>query len=111
MCKDNGISSPRVQQKIYHMARDEAVTALRERGVVDPDEEVDRFNDNFMDFLETIITIQPKSTTSTPLPVVHKSPFRDPIHQMPKVDVKIPATSGVGIVVKSQEVIHANIHK
>jgi hypothetical protein len=91
------------------MARGETIGALKGRGNPDPDEEVEGFEEHFMDFLTTIIMVQPRSAVTSPPSMPSKSPYRDLAHQMSKVDAKIPATSGVGKFSKPQDIEPAPI--
>ena len=94
--------SPKSQQKIYLYAREEAIVAMRYRGVSNPVEEDEGFDIHFMDALQDAIWAQPGSQRATLPPLPPKSPFKNKSHQMSKADAQLPAATGVGFFKQSQ---------
>ena len=102
-CKheDYGIASPHAWQKLYLMVREETIDAMLEQGICNPEKGDNGFEGHYMDFLKTLILIQPASqetTLSTPI----RSPLKDLSHWMSKADERLPATTGIGRLIKSQ---------
>ena len=61
------------------MVREETIDTMLEQGIYNPEEGDNRFEGHYMDFLKTLILIQPASrgtTLSTPI----RSPLRDLLH-------------------------------
>jgi len=103
VCKDYGITSPRMWQRIHLQAREEAVASMKVYGSCELDEDDDGFEDHFMGALTLLMSVQPGSQGTTPPTLPPKSPRRESNHRMPKEDAIMPATTGVGIMTQMQD--------
>ena len=108
VCKDHGITSPRARQRIYLQARDEAVASMKVLGPCEPNKKDEGFEDHFMGALTLLMSIQHGSQGTTPPPLPPKSPRRDSTHRMPKEAALMPATTGAGIIIHSQDMHPVN---
>ena len=102
MCKDFGVTSLILQQKIYLYVREEAIVAMQYRGVSNLVEEDEGFDIHFMDALQDAIQAQPGLQRAILPPLPPKSPYKNKLHQMSKADAQLPAATGVGLLKQSQ---------
>ena len=104
VCKDHGITGSRAQQRIYLQAHKEAVASMKVHRPHEPDEDNEGFEDHFMGTLTLMMSIQPGSQGTSPPTLSPKLPHRDSAHRMSKEATIMPATTGVGIIIQSQDV-------
>jgi len=99
MCKQARLRSPNTNQWLYKMARETVISSFSGIGIPEPNKNDEGFDEAFMGIMAKLIKRQPASWTGTPPLVPSREYKRNVNHQMTFVDIQMPATLGIEIII------------